>query len=299
MDSNHKMSDKYLNSNYRKYFDLAYDSKSEDQKMDIWLPDTPAENPYPVIMYFHGGGFRAGAKRENQSEPVIRMLQLGYAVADVDYRKSGEALFPAMLMDAKAAVRFLRANAERYDIDSNRIAAWGASCGGWIVSMLGTTVGKKEFEDREAPFAEYSDAVQAVVDWCGPCGNFLLMDEDFSKSGLGVLEHTEADTAEGSFMGARLSEIPDLCAFAAPITHVHADIPPFLIVHGQLDQVVPVQQSRRFYEKIVGIAGENRAEYHELEGVYHHSKPWNDDLDIEKITRNFLDRVLMHGHVPH
>lgn len=288
----HYMSDKYLNSAYRKYFDLAYGHMSEDQKLDLWLPDVPASGPYPVILFFHGGAFRGGAKREDQAEPVIRALEYGYAVADVDYRKSGEAVFPAMLQDAKAAVRFLRENAKRYDLDPSRFAAWGASCGGWIVSMLGVTAGNSEFNEEVREYAEQSDAVQAVVDWCGPCGNFLLMDPDFQQSGLGKLDHTAADSAEGLFMGGCLTEIPERCRFAAPCTHVHADIPPFLIVHGKLDQVVPVQQSQRFYDQLVRAAGEDRVEYHELDGVYHHGKAWNDDPVIAKITMDFLNRAL-------
>ena len=292
MKRDHKLSDKYLNSGYRKFFDLEYGHTSGDQKLDLWLPDEPASGPYPVVMYFHGGAFRAGAKREDQSEPVIRALEHGCAVADVEYRKSGEAVYPAMLQDAKSAVRFLRGNAEKYDLDPARFAAWGASCGGWIVSMLGVTADNAAFDDENGENRGQSDTVQAVVDWCGPCGNFLLMDSDFAQSGLGEQVHTAADSAESLFMGSCLTEIPDLCRSAAPGTYVHAGIPPFLIVHGKLDQVVPLQQSQRFYDEIVNTVGEGRVEYHALDGVPHHSKPWNDSPLIEKITWDFLDRVL-------
>lgn len=292
MKPNHNMSDEFLNSSYRKYFDLAYGNLSEDQKLDLWLPNVPAVGPYPVIMYFHGGGFRAGAKRENQSEPVLRALEQGYAVADVDYRKSGEAIFPAMLLDAKTAVRFLRANAEKYDLDPSRIAAWGASAGGWIVSMLGVTAGMAAFDEENRAYSDQSDAVQAIVDWCGPCGNFLLMDTDFESDISSEQDHTAADSSESLFMGNCLAEIPDLCRFAAPVTHVHAGVPPFLIVHGTLDQVVPVKQSQRFGQEIARAAGGDKVEYHELNGVPHHSKPWNNDPVIAKITMDFLDRRL-------
>lgn len=288
MKPNHNMSDEFLNSSYRKYFDLAYGNVSEDQKLDLWLPDEPAAGPYPVILYFHGGGFRAGAKRENQSEPVLRALEQGYAVADVDYRKSGEAIFPAMLLDAKSAVRFLRANAGIYNLDPTRLAAWGASAGGWIASMLGVTAGMAEFTDEKRSYPEQSDAVQAVVDWCGPCGNFILMDSDFEPGVISEEGHTSADSSEGLFMGGCLTERSELCRAAAPVTHVHAGIPPFLIIHGAPDRVVPVQQSRRFYKEIVRVAGADRVEYHELDGMPHHSKPWNNDPIIAKITMSFL-----------
>ena len=292
MKPNHNLSDEFLNSGYRKYFDLAYGDVSSDQKLDLWLPDAPAEGPYPVILFFHGGAFQIGAKREKQSEPVLRMLEHGYAIADVEYRKSGEAVFPAMLLDAKAAVRFLRANAEKYDLDPSRIAAWGASAGGWIVGMLGATGDQADFLDENRMFPEQSDGVQAVVDWCGPCGNFILMDYDFEPDVESVEEHTSVDSAEGRFMGHCLTDIPDLCRFAAPMTHVHADMPPTLIVHGVQDQVVPVKQSWRFWQEIVRAAGEDRVEYHALEGVPHHGKYWNEDTVISNITKQFLDRVL-------
>ena len=292
MKHDHKLSDQYLNSNYRKFFDLAYGTASEDQKLDLWLPDAPASGPYPVVLYFHGGGFRGGAKREDQSEPALRLLEHGYAVADVDYRKSGEAIFPAMLQDAKAAVRFLRASAARYDLDPARFAAWGASCGGWIVSMLGTTAGRAEFDEADRTDPEQSDAVQAVVDWCGPCGNFLLMDPDLIQSGMGEPNHTAADSMKGLFMGGCLTEMPERCRQAAPGTYVHADMPPVLIVHGKLDPVVAVQQSQRFYGEIVNAAGAGRAEFHALDGVAHHGKPWNNDPAIARLTLEFLNRVL-------
>lgn len=291
MKPNHNLSEEFLNSGYRKYFDLAYDTVSADQKLDLWLPDEPASGPYPVLMYFHGGAFKVGAKRENQSEPVLRALEHGYAVADVEYRKSGEAVFPAMLLDAKAAVRFLRAHADEYDLDPNRIAAWGASAGAWIASMLGVTAGAEEFAEKNGVNSDQNDAVQAVVDWCGPCGDFSLMDSDFEENIVSEQNHNAPGSAESLFMGAPLAEIPELCRAAAPYTYAHADVPQFLIVHGTADNTVPMRQSVRFYDALVQEAGEERAELHILEGVSHHSKPWNDDPVIAGITMEFLDRV--------
>lgn len=291
MKPNHDLSAEFLNSSYRKYFDLAYETMSQDQKLDLWLPDEPAAGPYPVLMYFHGGAFKVGAKRENQSEPVLRALEHGYAVADVEYRKSGEAIFPAMLLDAKAAVRFLRAHASEFDLDPNRIAAWGASAGAWIASMLGVTAGVEEFTEKNGANSDQSDAVQAVVDWCGPCGDFLLMDSDFEDGVECKWPHNTANSAESLFMGAPLAEIPERCRAAAPYTYAHADVPPFLIVHGTADNTVPMRQSQRFYDALVKAAGEERAELHILDGVPHHSKPWNNDPAIAGITMEFLDRV--------
>ncbi len=292
MRPEHRISDKWLSSAYPRFFDLAYSGESKEQTLDLWLPDMPGAGPYPVVVYCHGGAFREGAKREDISECALRALERGFAVADVEYRKSGEARYPAMLHDAKAAVRYLRAHGKAYDLDVDRFAAWGGSSGAWLVSMLGLTAGMPEFDREDRVYPEYSDAVQAVIDWCGPCGNFARMNSDFVQSGLGNLDHSSADSPEGRFMGGNLDDLPELCRQSAPLTHVHAGMPPFLIVHGALDPVVPIQQSQRFCASIVAAAGADRVEFHALEGVYHHSTDWNDHPVIMKVTMDFLDRVL-------
>ena len=120
----------------RKWLDIPYASQSPAQKMDIYLPDE-GDGPFPVIMQVHGGAFMLGSKGEVVSEPMIQGIYLGYAVADINYRLSGEAIFPALVYDGKAAVRFLRANAAQYHLDGSRIAAWGQSAGGHLAANLG------------------------------------------------------------------------------------------------------------------------------------------------------------------
>lgn len=174
---------------------------------------------YPVIVFCHGGAFRNGNKGDESLEPVLRGLDRGYAVVSVGYRKSGESRFPAMLYDAKAALRFLRANAGSYQLDKDKIAAWGPSSGGWLVSMLGTTMGNPAFEDRSMGNTEFSSSVQTVIDWCGPCGNFLAMDEALQKSGLGAGDHGEADSPESMFLGVQISKVPELVRLASKPHH--------------------------------------------------------------------------------
>lgn len=117
--------------------DVAYAELSEAQKLDLYVPET-GEAPYPLVIYIHGGAFMMGDKAMSANE-LDPLINAGFAVASLNYRLSGEALFPAQVHDVKAAVRWLRANAETYGIDPDNFAAWGASAGGNLVAMLGTT----------------------------------------------------------------------------------------------------------------------------------------------------------------
>ena len=289
-----QLSEEYTKGAYRRFFDIPYcENAVEEQVLDLWLPEKDTEKPLPVILYFHGGGFSRGAKREDQSEPVIRAVNQGYAVADVEYRKSGTEVFPAMLYDAKAAVRFLRAHAEKYHLDPDRIAVWGASAGGWISGMMAVTGGNPAFEDLAMGNSNVSGDVQAVVDWCGPCGDFYRMDSDFLETPhLNPTEnHSDDSSAESVFLGAPVYRSSALCRMAAPVTYANPDVPPVLIVHGAEDRTVPVAQSRRFAGALKE-SGAGDVELHILPDFPHHSRVWNTSEEVCSVTMDFLNRVL-------
>jgi hypothetical protein len=199
----------------RKWLDLSYGDDSPRQRLDIYLPDQ-GDGPFPVIVAIHGGGFEGGDKDEMQIWAMMSGLQRGYAVAPINYRLSGEATFPAPVQDCKAAVRFLRANSIKYQLDPNRIAAWGGSAGGYFAAMLGTSVSVRELDGPADVNKSVSCAVQAAVDWCGPTENFLKMDEEFNRSGLGTPSHSGKDSPESRLMGRHILEIPDLVRKAQP-----------------------------------------------------------------------------------
>jgi acetyl esterase/lipase len=152
--------------------DVSYAHESPNQVLDIYLPKK-AKKPYPVIVYFHGGAFRFGDKDDSAVEPMLRGLKKGYSVVSAQYRLSGEALFPAMVYDAKTVIRFVRAMAKTYGFDPEKIAAWGPSSGGWLVSMLGVTAENPAFEDESQGYSGYPSNVECVVDWCGPVSGFV------------------------------------------------------------------------------------------------------------------------------
>ncbi len=213
--------------------DIAYVTDGhERQKLDLYVPDE-GEN-LPLIIWVHGGAWRGGSK---ERYTPMEYLKAGYAGASINYRLSQDAIFPAQIEDVKSAVRWLRANAETYRLNPNHFAAWGASAGGHLVAMLGTTGDIKEFEVGEN--LEVSSRVQAVVDYFGPT-DFLQMDAQRLPDGL---VHDAPDSPESKLVGGPIQKYKNRVAKANPITYVSKDDPPILIIHGDRDKLVPYQQS--------------------------------------------------------
>jgi acetyl esterase/lipase len=237
------------------YADVAYASTSSSQVLDIWMPDG-ATGPVPLVIFVHGGAFKGGDKAMEGGN-VASVLAAGYAAASLDYRLSGEALFPAAVQDVKAAVRFLRANAAQYGLDPDRFAAWGESAGGNLVAMIGTTGDQSTvLDDPALGNAGVSSAVQAVVDLYGPT-DFLQMDAQFASAAPAacngqVQAHDPADSPESAYLGAAIQTVPDQAAAANPITYIATakTLPVFLIAHGDSDCLVPNQQSQILHEAL-------------------------------------------------
>ena len=207
--------------------------------LDLYLPDPQPMEPVPLVLWVHGGAWRAGSKNTTYAPET---LGANYAVASVDYRLSDVALFPAQIHDVKAAVRFLRANAERYGIDPNRFGTWGSSAGGHLVALLGTTCGNTDLEGTVGNHLDVSSCVQAVCDFYGPT--------DFVSLVRQRGENTRRPMPEDHLIGGSVEDLAELAALASPITHVSADDPPFLIMHGSDDGTVPVEQSIAFDAKL-------------------------------------------------
>ena len=197
----------------------------ERNRLDLYLPEKAAR-PRPVILYVHGGGWQGGDKSNG---PAFRFAAKGYAVASMNYRFSQHATFPAQIYDCKAAVRWLRANARKYGLDADHIGAWGGSAGGHLVALLGTTAGVKELEGPGGN-EEQSSRVQAVVDWFGPT-DFLTVGAKETRTQL---------------LGGDPQTNKEKALKASPMTYVSKDAAPFLIMHGDGDETVPIAQSETF-----------------------------------------------------
>jgi len=192
-----------------KFLDIRYAFQSASQMLDIYLPES-GEGPYPVIMHIHGDAFIGCDKADQQVLPALQGLKRGYAVVAVNYRLSGEAKFPALVQDVKAAVRWARAHAGRYHLDPERIAAWGGSAGGYLASMLGVSAGVPELEDLHQGNPDQLCHVLAAVVWYGPT-NFLKMDEQLASSGLLApqgMRHNDPHSPEALLLGRRITRLP-------------------------------------------------------------------------------------------
>jgi acetyl esterase/lipase len=217
--------------------DFAYVTQgSASQTLDLYAPKK-AKN-VPLILWIHGGAFLFGSKEGFPVEPVpLQFLLEGYAVASINYRLSPEAVFPVQLEDCKAAIRWLRAHANEFGIDPNRIGVWGASAGGNLAALVGTTGGLRDFDVGEN--LDYSSRVQAVCDFYGPT-DFLQMDTHRLPDGQ---IHNAPDSPESKLVGGPIQDNPDKVRRVNPIAYVDRNAPPFLIVHGTLDRLVPFNQS--------------------------------------------------------
>lgn len=273
----------------RKWLDLSYASLSPTQKLDIYLPDE-GDGPYPVIIHIHGGGFEIGDKRDIHVLSYLKGLTHGYAVVSVNYRLSGEAIFPAGLQDIKASIRWLRANRNAYLLDTDRIAACGGSAGGNYAAMVCLTANVTEFDDLLLGNMEYPCNVQVAVDMFGPT-DFLKMDAQLNENGFGPGDHDEVHSPESKYLGAKLSDVPLKVELANPMTYIHEHMPPILIQHGRLDTMVPVQQSMIFVEKLEKYVSHDRFEFDIIEGAGHGDPLFETEENMDRVF-SFLDKCL-------
>lgn len=273
----------------RKYLDIPYANASLSQMLDIYLPEE-GKGPFPVILAIHGGAFAIGDKKDIQLSPHLKALNRGYAVVSANYRLSGEALFPAGLADLKAAIRWIRANADKYFLNKEKVAAWGGSAGGYYSVMLGATPSIKEFEDLNLGNDEYSSAITAVVDWFGPT-NFLKMDEQLKEDGLGPLDHNDEDSPESRVIGGKITDLRDRVDKANPVNYITKDMVPIFIQHGNRDHLVPHGQSLLLKEKLEKTVKNEKFYFETLEGADHADRMFELPENIEKVL-NFLDKYM-------
>jgi acetyl esterase/lipase len=229
-----------------RHLDLEY-ARIGDRTLliDLYLPDD-GDHPLPLILWIHGGAWREGSKDRPRALPLVSK---GYAVASVEYRLSQEAISPAQIHDCKAAVRWLRAQADVYGLDRDRFGAWGGSAGAHLATLLGTSAGVPDLEgDLGCP--GQSSRIGAVCSWYGP-SDFLRMNDV-----QGVMDHDAADSPESQLVGAPIQSRPDLVARVNPITYVSPDNPSFLLMHGTADDVVIPSQSELLHAALVraGVA---------------------------------------------
>ena len=213
-------------------------------KLNLYRPKNNSR-AVPVVVLIYGGAWMA----RNQAMMVSRATWLadnGFAAAVIDHRLSSEALFPAQIHDCKASVRWLRANADRYGLDANHIGVWGDSSGGHLASLLGTADHVALLEGNSGN-TNQSSWVQAVVDFFGPTDLLQMQAHALPSSWL---DHNAADSPESLLVGGPIQENREKAEEADPIKYVTRNAPPFFIVHGEQDPLVPCHQSELLFEAL-------------------------------------------------
>ena len=223
--------------------DIPYaDTKNPRQMLDLILPvKRVSKQSLPVIAFIHGGGWRNGNKSSGVNR-VVGLVQTGrYIGVSIGYRLTGEAIWPAQIHDCKAAIRWLRGNAKKHEMDTVKIAVWGSSAGGHLVSMLGSTGGVKRLEGKLGEHLGQTSRVTAVVNYYGPSA-LLQMDDHPGK-----MKHNAPDSPESLLVGAPIQEAKEKTRQVSPLTHVSEDDAPHLHVHGTKDPLVPFHQSQIYH----------------------------------------------------
>jgi acetyl esterase/lipase len=253
---------------------IAYVSNGGDhQKLDLYLPGTGTN--CPLIVWIHGGGWLAGSKEE---PPGFGFVRHGFALASINYRLSQDAIFPAQLIDCKAAIRWLRAHAAENGVDPERIGVWGASAGGHLVALLGTTGGIKEFDQGDN--LGVSSRVQAVCDWFGPT-DFMQLTNYPSD-----LKHDAPDSPESRLIGGLLAQNIEKAERANPIRYITKDDPPFLIMHGDKDPLVPWEQSQLLADALqkAGV----QVAFHLVPGGGHGGAEFRKQEEVDRLFDFFV-----------
>ncbi|WP_459555254.1 alpha/beta hydrolase fold domain-containing protein [Lacunimicrobium album] len=237
------------NLNIDVQFDQAYAGNNNPrQALDIYLPKSrKSEKPIPVVVYIHGGAWISGDKLAVANRPILVASTGQYAGISVAYRLSNEAKWPAQIHDCKAAIRWVRGNAEKLGLDADHIAVWGTSAGGHLVSMLGTSGGVESLEGDLGPYTDKSSRVTCVIDECGPTDFELALTYKDGKP-------QEEDVAVVGLLGGKLADHVDLTKSSSPVTYVTPDDAPFLILHGTKDLRVDFSHATRI-DKALEEAG--------------------------------------------
>ena len=252
-------------------------------QLDLWVPDSAT--PPPLVVWIHGGGWMIGDRRYlpetlRPNQLFDALLAAGLAVATIDYRLALEAPFPAQLHDAKAAVRYLRAHAEELGIDTGRIGVWGESAGGHLAALVGLTGHRADLEGGIGVVGP-SSAVDVVVDWYGPA-DFTTMPRMSPPPHIAARLEPAMHTPPEDSLVAGLDDAGR--ADASPVTHVTPDAPPFLLVHGTTDWLVPYAQSEQLHAALTAAGVESRLV--PVEGAEH---IFTGCADVDAVVRLSVD----------
>jgi acetyl esterase/lipase len=260
--------------------DLVYTRRGERSlALDLYVP----ERARATVVWIHGGAWLQGNKDNPPSASLL--VERGFAIASISYRFSSEATFPAQLEDCRSAVRWLRANGNQYGVPTSSLGAWGASSGGHLVALLGTAARVDAFDVGE--HLDQPAHVQAVCDWFGPT-DFLQMDGNAAADS--AIVHDAPDSPESLLVGGPIQEQPQRVAEANPISYVDRSAPPFLIIHGDRDRLVPCHQSELLARALDDVGA--KVELVRLAGAGHGGEAFRTPEVAQRVIAFFQDHLV-------
>ncbi|MCK9266873.1 alpha/beta hydrolase [bacterium] len=239
----------------------------------------PSKEPRPPIIYIHGGAWENGTRKSSTS--IFFLLEQGYSIVSIDYRLTNIAPFPAQLEDCKAAVRFIRANRERFNLKTEKIGVCGHSAGGHLASLLGTTEDEKKFDTEEN--LNFLSSVQAVCNFYGSGSISGLIDTIRSRGALHILPAVE------KLIGGTLEEKAEVARQASPVNYVSKKSSPTLLIHGDKDAVVDVSLSRTLHQEL--LKAEVASYLHIIENAGHGGEEFLFP-EIPNMITSFFDRYI-------
>ncbi|MFJ7954576.1 alpha/beta hydrolase fold domain-containing protein [Lysinibacillus sp. NPDC096418] len=259
-----------------KLVDIVYGQTDERElRLDIIKP-VGAEEFFPAIIYVHGGGWMSGDKSKVGGEWNASFAKYGFVCININFRLSGEAIFPAPLQDVKQAIRWVKLNAKNYNIDENKVGIWGHSSGGHLATLAALSADHPEFSSKGQFISE---KVNAVATLAGPV--------DLLEMGGW---HNNPNSPESKFLGGSVQEQSVKAKLANPIHYIKGDTPPVLIIQGSYDEICPVQQSQLLYKELPN------ASYLEIKGADHDFVGGILTLDdVLSVVRSFFKRNLKTG----
>lgn len=272
--------------------DIAYvPGGDEAQRLDLYLPETPAESPLPLVVHIHGGGWMGGSKFPC---PFANLVKQGYAVASVEYRFSQHAVFPAQIQDCQAAIRWLRANSSRYNLDPDRVGVIGGSAGGHLSALVGASGGKSAFPVIGGS-EEQSDRVQCVCDIFGPANFTTVMQQAADdKNVRNIFTFNSPDDPYSRLIGVSLESDREKTDAVSPIHYVSKETPPMLILHGTHDALVPYAQS---VELAAALEANGVPVWLQTLPGSGHGGPAFEKPEISALIQTFFDKYLKGADV--
>lgn len=262
----------------RKYVNISYANRTDYEKLDIYLPET-GDGPFPVLIDVHGGGWFYGSRSSKRMDPVLLGLDKGYVVVSVDYTLSKYEKFPLQVCELKAAIRFLRKNADKYKLDVNKMAMWGLSAGAHLAMLTAYSADSKMLDDAELSDTTISCRLQALVALYGPVN-------------LGNSDECTEESMESILLGTLPQNSPETVKKANPCTYVTKEAPPTFLQYGDSDEIVSIENGMEIYKTLEN--SRTKQDYYEvIHGAKHADKLFRTNENNKKIYE-FLELNLMN-----